>query len=426
MTTERLQPALHLPRLRPDQWRIVSHPAKVKVLAMGRRWGKTVLGGAVGLVTAASGGRVAWIVPTYKNGRPLWRWAEAAVGHLKKAGLVRVNRSERTIEFANGGFLAIYSMDNEDSIRGESFHLVIVDEAAKISETAWTDAIQPTLADTGGDAILISTPRGRNWFWIEFQRGKSDMARGAAEQASFTAPSSDNPSPKIRRAAELARTRVPARTYRQEWLAEFVEDGGGVFRRVDEAATATRQDRAVPGHLYVMGVDWGKSEDYTVLTVVDVTAGEQVLQDRFNQLDYTTTQVGRLMAVYSRFRPALVGVEQNSIGVPLIEQLERKGLPVVPFVTTNASKKEAIDALALLLEQEDLRILDDEVLKAELKSYESTRLPSGLLRYSAPEGLHDDTVVALAIAVYLATGDDTEGEAVIHEERVEISDYGDG
>ncbi len=175
-----------------------------------------------------------------------------------------------------------------------------------------------------------------------------------------------------------------------------------------------------------MGVDWGKSEDYTVLTVVDVTAGEQVFQDRFNQLDYTTTQVGRLMAVYNRFRPALVGVEQNSIGVPLIEQLERKGLPVVPFVTTNASKKEAIDALALLLEQEDLRILDDEVLKAELKSYESTRLPSGLLRYSAPEGLHDDTVVALAIAVYLATGDDTEGEAVIHEERVEISDYGDG
>lgn len=193
---------------------------------MGRRWGKTVLGGALALATAASGGRVAWIVPSYKNGRPLWRWAETTVGPLKRARKVHTNRTERTIEFAEtGGFVAIYSMDNEDSIRGEWFNLVIVDEAAMIAETAWTDAIMPTLADANGDAVLISTPKGRNWFWREFERGR----RMDAEAASFHAPSSANPSPQIQRAARLAKERVPERAYRQEWDAEFVDDATAAY-----------------------------------------------------------------------------------------------------------------------------------------------------------------------------------------------------
>src|SRR5689334_11939507 len=99
---------------------------------MGRRWGKTVLGSALSLATASQGGRVAWVVPSYRNGRPLWRAAETAVGNLKRDGLVDVNRSERTIEFSNGGGLGIYSADSPDSMRGEAFHLVVEDEAARI------------------------------------------------------------------------------------------------------------------------------------------------------------------------------------------------------------------------------------------------------------------------------------------------------
>ena len=65
---------LSLPMLRPDQARIAKHPAKVKVLACGRRWGKTVLGGRIVMETLRQHGRAAWIAPTYKNTRPLWRW----------------------------------------------------------------------------------------------------------------------------------------------------------------------------------------------------------------------------------------------------------------------------------------------------------------------------------------------------------------
>ena len=89
-----------------------------------------MLGGTLSLATASQGGKVAWVVPTYKNGRSLWRWAEAAVSSAKRARLAEVNRAEREIVFpAVGGLFGIYSADNEDAIRGESFSLVVMDEA---------------------------------------------------------------------------------------------------------------------------------------------------------------------------------------------------------------------------------------------------------------------------------------------------------
>lgn len=400
---------LQLPLLRPDQSLIVRHPAKVKVLSMGRRWGKTIMGGAVCLATASQGGKVAWVVPTYKNARPLWRWAEATVAPLRKAGLASINRTDRLIEFAGGGFLGIYTADNEDSVRGEAFHLVIVDEAARIAEEVWTDAIQPTLADYGGDAILISTPKGRNWFWREWVNAQD----ASAVAASWRAPSSDNPNPRIQAAAVLARDRVSDRTYRQEWLAEFLEDGGGVFRNVQACATAQPQQGAIEGHEYVMGVDWGKLNDATVFSVIDVTTRQQAVVDRMRKVDYHV-QLQRLQALYERFHPYTIIAERNSMGEPLIEQLQRTGLPVEPFLTSNQTKMAAIDALALAFERAELGILDDPVQIGELQAYEMERLPSGLTRYNAPQGMHDDCVMSLALAwqavqvepVYVAWADE--------------------
>lgn len=364
---------------------------------MGRRWGKTVLGGAlVGLILQQHG-RVAWIAPTYKNTRPMWRWISNSLTDDAKAKRVIVNKTERTIETHRGGFLGIYSGDNIDSIRGEAFNLVVLDEAARLPEDAWTDAIMPTLADYDGNAVLISTPKGRNWFHAEWMRG----LKRTEEHASWQAPTRANPMLSIRKAAKLAKERVTERAYRQEWLAEFVEDGG-VFRRVTEAATATAQPSRIHSHNYIIGADWGRSNDFTALTVIDVTTKELVSIDRFNQIDYAV-QLDRLTALCDRFKPVAIVAESNAMGMPLIETLQRRNLPVQAFNTTNASKQAIIDALALAFEQGTLRILPDPVLIAELQAYEMERLPSGLLRYGAPDGMHDDTVQSLAMAWYGAS-----------------------
>ena len=127
-----------------------------------------------------------------------------------------------------------------------------------------------------------------------------------------------------------------------------------------------------------------------------------VCMDRFNQIDYAV-QRGRLVALAERYRPSVILAESNAMGEPIIEQLQRDGLPVRAFQTTNATKAAIIESLALAFEQGSIKILNDPVLIGELQAYEMNRLPSGMTRYSAPEGLHDDTVMSLALA-YEAVG----------------------
>ncbi len=218
-----------VPMLRPDQARIALHPARRKAVCMGRRWGKTVLGQVLVISTLLRGMRVAWLVPTYRNSNPLWRAVESALAPLRKAGKAKMNRSERYVELWNGGFLGIYTADNPDAMRGEWFHLVVTDEAARVPEHVIEEVVEPTLADADGEHVAISTPKGKNWFWRMWRRGRED----GDYIASFRAPTSANPSEMIRRAYDRARDRFgpESNAFRQEWDAEFVDSGAVVWLR---------------------------------------------------------------------------------------------------------------------------------------------------------------------------------------------------
>jgi len=365
---------------------------------MGRRWGKSFMATTYALTCADMGATVAWIAPTYKNSRPLWRAAERAVGAV--ASRVEVHRAGRDITFPSGGMLMIYSADNADSIRSEAFDLVILDEASRIAEEAWTDVILPTLADRGGYALLISTPRGRNWFYREWLRGLSH----SAHYASFTAPTSDNPNPMIREAFERARETVSNRTFRQEWLAEFVDDAGGVFRFVRDAATAPRQDEPLDGHTYVAGLDWALNTDYTVLTIVDASTRAVATLDRFHGIPYAM-QRQRIAATCTRFGVQTLIAESNAMGKPNNDELRTMGLPARDFTTTSGSKTELIEQLAAAFDNRRIGIVNEPVLIGELEAYEVERRPSGAVAYHAPDGMHDDCVMSLALAWYAVDAD---------------------
>ena len=396
---------MDLPKLRSDQLAIARHPAKTKVLSMGRRWGKTVLGGTVCGNALAQHGRVAWIAPTYKNTRPMWRWLLMATAADVKAGRMGVSRSDRTIETTRGGFLGIFSGDNIDSVRGEAFHLVVVDEAARIPETAWSDAIMPTLADYGGDAILISTPKGKNWFHNEWMRGVDSND----EIASWRAPTSANPNPNIKRAFQLVKDRVPEDTYRQEWLAEFV-DGGAVFRNIKACMNApATTPEAHQGHTLIAGIDWGKQNDFTCISIGCRDCKCEVAKDRFNQIDYVF-QRDRLKAIHEKWRPAAILCELNSIGQPNFEMLQRDGLPVHGFTTTAATKPPLIENMALSFERAEWQFQQDNVWTMELEAFERTvSSTTGRSSYSAPAGAHDDTVIARALMLWQANNMFTAG-----------------
>jgi len=354
------------------------------------------MAGCLSLEAALLGAHVAWVAPTYGNSRALWRFLERAGLQDKR---IVTRKSERELVIPRAGRIGIYTADNSVGMRGEAFDIVICDEAPQYHEEVWSDVLMPTLADRSGRAFLIGTPKGRNWFWREYQRGLAD----GTHYASFTAPSSANPLPSIRRAAELARQYVSDRTYRQEWLAEFVEDGGGVFRRVAEAATLAPMDRGEDGRYYVIGADWGRTNDATVFAVMDVERRAVVALDRMTNTDYNL-QLARLRALSERFGNARVLAELNSMGGPQVERAQAEGVNITGFTTTNTSKAAMIDALALAFERGELSMVADAVAVGELQAYESERLPGGTLRYSAPQGMHDDCVVAIGLSLWAARG----------------------
>jgi hypothetical protein len=206
--------------------------------------------------------------------------------------------------------------------------------------------------------------------------------------------------PTIQKAFGLAKARVPERTYLQEWMAQFVDDGS-IFRNVHELASLSPSE-PVAGHQYVIGADWGRTNDATVFSVLDVTTKEQVFLDRMTDTDYATQRL-RLQALSQKYLDAVVIAETNSIGQPNIEALQIMDVPVYGFTTTNATKAQVIQALELAFERKEFQLLKHDVQTTELMAYESEKLPSGLIRYTAPEGMHDDTVMALALAWYGAT-----------------------
>lgn len=385
---------IHRPHLAQAQIR--REARRFNVVDCGRRFGKTLFGGDLLVESVLRGEPAAWFAPSYKYLIEVWD----AVTDTLAPIITEVNKTDKRLKTMSGGVVRMWTLQDKDAGRGDAYARVVIDEAAMVPNlmSIWDNAIRPTLTDYQGDAWIFSTPKGHNAFWQMWQRGQG----GEPDWRSWKFPTAANPY-MLASEIEQARRTLPERVFAQEYLAEFMEDAGGVFRRVMAAATLEPQDEPTVGHQYVMGVDWGKQNDWTVITVVDATAqpARLVHLDRFNQIDYAL-QRARLMALAERWQPMVVLAESNAMGEPIIEQLQREGLPVRGFTTTNASKAEAIEALALAFEQGALQIINDATLIAELQAYEMGRTPSGMVRYSAPEGMHDDCVMALAIGWHAA------------------------
>jgi phage FluMu gp28-like protein len=390
--------SLKLPRPHAGQVDAIRASRKYNVVCCGRRWGKSVLGTDRIIAAALQGLPAAWFAPNYKYLLPIWRRLKQLLKPVTRA----VNEQEKRIELLTGGEIEMWTLDGPDPALGRKYALVVVDEAAIAVDLSrlWQTCIEPTLLDLNGGAWFLSTPRGYNYFHVLALMAQDPVNE---DWAYHHAPTVSNPTiPGV--AAWVARKKqtTDRDTFTQEYEAEFIRGGGAVFRAVIEAATARAQESAASGHEYVCGLDFGRSGDFTVMSVIDVTTGEQVFLDRYTGVEFVQQQ-HRIKALHDRFLPSVMICEANSFGQANIEALQRLGLPVLSFTTTQATKALLIDNLALAFEQRAIRILSDPVQKGELLAFESRKSANGLTSYSAPSGMHDDTVIALALAVKAAT-----------------------
>jgi hypothetical protein len=385
-----------LESLHPMQEKVRAEASRFNVVNCGRRWGKTVLGLDVALDSALDGQPVAWFAPKYKFLAGPWADACTTLAEV----IDRKSATEKRIELSTGGSLDFWTLDDGDAGRGRKYARAVLDEAAMVKglEDAWQKAIRPTLADLRGDAWFLSTPRGHDFFWKAYTWGQSP---DHPEWHSWTMPTSSNPyiaADEI----EAARQQLPERVYQQEFLAIFLDDAGGVFRNVKAAVDPGRKNStAEQGRSYTLGVDLARVEDFTVLTVMDGT-GKQVYHERFNQISWER-QCSSIHAVAAKYR-AVTYLDSTGVGDPIYERLRQTGLDVLPYQFNNASKERLIDHLAMQIEQGKVRLLDVDDQTNELLAYQYELTPFRNVRMNAPEGMHDDCVISLALAAWGALG----------------------
>lgn len=382
-----------MPRLHRAQQQAKNERARFTVLDCGRRWGKDVLLMDRIIEPALHGYPTAWFNPSYPMLTEAWRTLSDRLQPLIK----RADNQEHRLELITGAAIDLWSLESLNTARGRKYKRVIINEAAVSPnlQEAWENVIRPALADYQGDAYFASTPKGRNYFYTLYQRGQDP---NHPEWRSHKYPTASNPfiAPEE---IEAARTDLPSDVFAQEYLAEFLENQGSVFRNI--AANMTAPLDAAPdqhtGHTLVAGVDWAQKQDFTVISVGCVDCQCEVALDRFNRIGWAI-QRDRLTTLWDYWGIGWGYAEHNSIGGPNIEALQADGYSVIGFDTTSTTKAPLIKSLALSLERQEVAFLPDPVATAELEAYEvKINVQTGRGSYSAPEGMHDDTVIARAL-----------------------------
>lgn len=374
---------IRLDRPHAGQQAVIAGAKRFNVLQCGRRFGKTALGLNRLIECALRGGRAAWFAPTYKLLTEVWRDLLAIVGPLSPKVLV----DEKRVQLPTGGVIEFWTLEKPDAGRGRKYDLVLIDEAsiARHLEEAWVNAIRPTLTDLKGSAWFFGTPKGRDFFHRLYTRG-DDAAY--PQWASWRMPTTTNPFIDPAE-VEAARLEMPPAAFNQEYLAIPADDGGNPFG-IDAIRECVMPGLAV-GPATAGGADLAKSHDWTVHAQLDAE-GRVCRLDRW-QSDWGQTR-RRLIQEIGQTRTL---TDSTGVGDPIVEDLQRAGANVEGFKFSSASKQQLMEGLAAAIQQRLIRFPEGWLTnELELFEYQYAR---GGVKYSAPQGVHDDGVMALALAV---------------------------
>jgi hypothetical protein len=380
---------------------VLQSDARFRIVACGRRWGKTVTSAKAvrdGLLEHGQGWLAWWVAPTYQQAEIGLR---TLLDEIPEEFVREVNRSKLRVTAVTGAICEFKSADKPDNLRGEGVDLLVADEAAEIDQYAYENALRPTLTDAEDSRMIaISTPKGRGWFFEFFQRGRSE---DWPEYESFQEPTVQNPFIN-RDDIEDAKRELPERVFRQEYLAEFVDETGGVFEGLDEHLfTATYDADELPidpeadwiNGPYAVGVDFARHQDFRVIVTID--RGGRVVQFDRDQGETWPEIQRKVEAVADRY-PGVVAVDASRDN-KIVADLEAAGVDVEPVKFSASRKRDLIENLIAAVEADELTAPEIDILRTELEVFEYDVTRGGNVRYDAPEGFHDDTVDALALAV---------------------------
>lgn len=348
-----------------------------------------------------------WIAPYYSQSKIGQKYIKRMLPSSEidvriSPPIISMPKIDSSIQFFHG--------TDPEALEGEAVYGQVIDEAAKLKEDVYISALTTT-TQTRGKTLIISTPRGKNWFYKKAMSAMDEMMKARHEgrqptKLFLTAPTSSNPYvPK--ESIEEAKKNLPKRLFDQYFLAKFIDDSM-VFNHIHKCIYGPRLE-IYDAHEYwlhptaaestvVIGVDWAKTEDRTVFIAIDIATRKIIGFERFYKKPYT--EAIRLLVRFSRkFKTTEIVIhDKTGVGSAIDDQLAYTDLNFKGFIFTNASKTEGINRLITSQEQGGILLPNWQPLISEFEAFEVTTNKNGNMIYSAPSGQHDDIVCATMLA----------------------------
>lgn len=361
----------------------------------GRQAGKTALAEQQALYWALNKPKqlIYWVSPTSSQATKVYNQLLEMIVEMPFLKSFKGSKADTEMVFGNGSKILFRSAAQEDSLRGETIEYLIIDEAAFIKQMVFSEILLPMLNVRGKKCLIISTPKGKNWFFHQYQKGYTNDKN----YRSFKFISSDNPyaNPII---IGIAKDNLPDILYGQEYLAQFV-DNAAIFENIKQICVLPHMDNPEVGRTYWMGIDIALKDDYTVITVID-DLDRVVCYYRFNHI--TAPQLKQnIIDANNHWTPNTIMIERNNQGMPIIDDLVlTHGLNNIEgFDTTAKSKPMIINNLINAFASKKIKLPNAEEYISELEVFTMTINPTGSVKFAAAQGFHDDIVMSLAIAL---------------------------
>jgi hypothetical protein len=324
-----------------------------------------------------------WVAPIYAQAKIAFRRLKRGISHRD---VYRANESELTLTLANGAVIWFKGADKPDSLYGEDVYAAVCDEASRWKEESW-HAVRSTLTATQGPVRIIGNVKGRkNWAYRLARRAES--GEPGMRYSKITAYDAVEAGVLAPEEIADAQATLPAAVFAELYLAEPSDDGGNPFGLDAIAANVAPLS---PEPAAVFGVDLAKSQDHTVAIGLDAQGRTCAFERWQGPWELTLARLGALLGP----TPALV--DSTGVGDPIVEGLQKQCPGVEGFKFTGPSKQQLMEGLAVAIQQAQITYPDGPIV-SELEQFEYQYTRTGV-HYAAPEGLHDDCVCALALAV---------------------------
>lgn len=372
--------------LHPKQMEVFLCDKRFRVVVAGRRWGKTALSRVLIIKRAQRARQKIWYVaPTYRMAKQIM-WNDILEA-IPKKWIKKINETTLTIRLINDTTIELKGADKADSLRGVGIDFLVLDEFQDMSPDTWTKVLRPTLADTGGDAIFIGTPKAYNYLYEVYKLGqrpeiyKDDTGRRRRNHwQSWQFPTITSPFiPESE--IESARRDMDDKSFKQEFMASFEVMAGRVYYTFDRNIHVTEEAKFNPNLPIWIGMDFNidpmsavvfqPQDDGTIWAVDEIVLFSSNTEEVCDEIEKRFWRFSKQITIF----PDPAGAQrQHARGETDLDIMREKGFKKIKYRRKHPPVADRVNSVNRMLRAADgtVRMLINPKCAHLIASFEQT------------------------------------------------------